>query len=218
MTQATLLISSKNYSSWSLRGFLLAKLSGISFKEKNVSPSDLRTKDELLLRASSILVPCLIDGDVSIWDTIAIAEYLNEKCPDAGMLPQEAMARARCRSISGEMHSGFNALRSALPMNLRFYKPDFTIWSSAQADIDRITTIWQDCLTHWKGPFLFGSSPTIADCMYAPVVTRFKSYDVGMNTLCQSYCDTILGWPPMQAWIEEAKAEPDEIIELDLDF
>lgn len=218
MTQATLLISSKNYSSWSLRGFLLAELSGISFKEERVSSSDLRVKDELLLRASSILVPCLIDGDVSVWDTIAIAEYLNEKIPDAGMLPIEAMARARCRSISGEMHSGFAALRSALPMNLRFFKPDFTIWSSAQADINRISTIWQDCLTHWGGPFLFGASPTIADCMYAPVVARFRSYDVTINSLCKSYCDTILNWAPMQAWIEDAKSEPEEIIELDLDF
>ena len=218
MSQATLLISSKNYSSWSLRGFLLAELSGISFQEKRVSASDLRVKDELLLRSSSILVPCLIDGDVSVWDTIAIAEYLNEKFPNARMLPSEALARARCRSISGEMHSGFAALRSALPMNLRFFKPEFTIWSSAQADINRITTLWQDCLTHWKGPFLFGTSPTIADCMYAPVVTRFKSYDVSLNTLCQSYCDTILSWAPMRAWIEDAKSEPDEIIELDLDF
>lgn len=218
MALATLLISSKNYSSWSLRGFLLTTLSGISFTEKRVSADDVRVKDELLLRASSILVPCLIDGDVSVWDTIAIAEYLNEKFPNAQMLPQEDIARARCRSISGEMHSGFAALRSALPMNLRFYKPEFTIWSSAQADIDRITSIWQDCLTQWRGPFLFGTLPTIADCMYAPVVMRFKSYDVSLNTLCQSYCDTILSWAPVQAWIEGAKSEPEEIIELDLDF
>lgn len=218
MTHATLLISSKNYSSWSLRGFLLAKLSGISFSEKKASPDDSGVKDELLLRASSILVPCLIDGNISIWDTIAIAEYLNEKFPNAGMLPKEPVARARCRSISGEMHSGFAALRSALPMNLRFYKPNFTIWSSAQEDINRIITIWQDCLTSWKGPFLFGALPTIADCMYAPVVARFKSYDVGLNTLCQNYCDTILAWEPVQAWIEDAQSEPEEIIELDLDF
>lgn len=218
MTQATLLISSKNYSSWSLRGFLLAKLSGIPFREEKVSPNDLHARDELLLRASSILVPCLIDGDISIWDTIAIAEYLNEKFPESGMLPKNDLARARCRSISGEMHSGFAALRSSLPMNLRFHKPGFTIWSSAQTDIDRITTIWRDCLTNWRGPFLFGQSPTIADCMYAPVAARFRSYDVGLNQLCQDYCDTILAWPPMLEWIEGAKAEPEEIIELDLDF
>lgn len=218
MAQATLLISSKNYSSWSLRGFLLAKLSGIPFNVERASQADTHARDELLMRSSSILVPCLVNGEVSVWDTIAIAEYLNEKFPAAAMLPENDIARARCRSISGEMHSGFAALRSALPMNLRFFKPGFTIWSSAQADIDRITTIWRDCLTHWKGPFLFGSSPTIADCMYAPVVTRFKSYDVSLNQISKSYCDTILAWAPMQEWIEGAKTEPEGIIELDLDF
>ncbi len=218
MTEASLLISSKNYSSWSLRGFLLAKLSGISFKEERVSPDDPRAKEELLMRTSSILVPCLIHGEVSVWDTIAIAEYLNENFPEAGMLPRDVQARARCRSISGEMHSGFAALRSSLPMNLRFRKPGFTVWSSAQADIDRITSIWQDCLTTWKGPFLFGRMPTIADCMYAPVVTRFQSYDVNVGPVCQQYCNTILSWSPMKEWIADAKDEPQEIIELDLDF
>lgn len=218
MTEATLLISNKNYSSWSLRGFLLARLSGISFKEERVSPDDPRARAELLMRTSSILVPCLIHGDVSVWDTIAIAEYLNENFPSAHMLPAEKAARARCRSISGEMHSGFAALRSSLPMNLRFRKPGFTVWSSAQADVDRITSIWRECLNTWKGPFLFGHQPTIADCMYAPVVTRFLSYDVNVGPLCQQYCDTILGWPPMKEWIAAAKEEPQEIIELDLDF
>ncbi len=218
MTEATLLISSKNYSSWSLRGFLLAKLSGITFKEERVSPDDPRAKEELLMRTSSILVPCLIHGEVSVWDTIAIAEYLNENFPEAGMLPRDVVARARCRSISGEMHSGFAALRSSLPMNLRFRKPGFTVWSSAQADIDRITSIWQDCLATWKGPFLFGRMPTIADCMYAPVVTRFQSYDVNVGPVCQEYCNTILAWSPMKEWIADSKEEPQEIIELDLDF
>jgi len=218
MTEATLLISSKNYSSWSLRGFLLAKLSGITFKEERVSPDDPRAREELLMRTSSILVPALLHGDVSVWDTIAIAEYLNENFPEAHMLPEEKSARARCRSISGEMHSGFAALRSSLPMNLRFRKPGFTVWSSAQADIDRITSIWRDCLTTWKGPFLFGRTATIADCMYAPVVTRFLSYDVNVGPLCQAYCDHILAWSPMKEWIGDAKEEPQEIIELDLDF
>ena len=218
MAKSTLTISSKNYSSWSLRGFLLTKLSGLAFKEERVSPDDPRAREELLMRTSSILVPCLIHGDVSVWDTIAIAEYLNETFPEAGMLPTERHARARCRSIAGEMHSGFAALRSSLPMNLRFRKPGFTVWSSAQTDIDHITAIWRDCLNSWKGPFLFGAKPTIADCMYAPVVTRFLSYDVNVGPQCQEYCDTILSWAPMKAWITDAKTEPQEIIELDLDF
>ena len=216
--KATLLISSKNYSSWSLRGYLLAKLSGIDFVEERVSPDDPRAKEELLMRTSSILVPCLIHGEVTVWDTLAIAEYLNELYPEAQMLPKEKGARARCRSISGEMHSGFAALRSSLPMNLRFHKPGFTVWSSAQADIDRITTIWRECLTTWKGPFLFGKKPTIADAMYAPVGTRFLSYDVSVGPVCQDFCDTIMGWPPMKEWVEDSHDEPQEIIELDLDF
>lgn len=218
MAEATLLISSKNYSSWSLRGYLLAKLSGIDFQEEHVAPDDPRAREELLMRTSSILVPCLIHGDISVWDTIAIAEYLNEIRPEAAMLPAEKQARARCRSISGEMHSGFAALRSSLPMNLRFHKPGFTVWSSAQADIDRITGIWRDCLAQWKGPFLFGASPTIADAMYAPVVTRFLSYDVAVGPVCLDYCRTIMEWPPMVAWVADSHSEPQEIIELDLDF
>jgi glutathione S-transferase len=218
MAEATLLISSKNYSSWSLRGFLLAKLSGIDFAEERVAADDPRAREELLMRTSSILVPCLIHGNVTVWDTLAIAEYLNEIRPEAQMLPAEPVARARCRSISGEMHSGFAALRSSLPMNLRFHKPGFTVWSSAQADIDRITGIWRDCLETWKGPFLFGRHPTIADAMYAPVVTRFRSYDVAVGPVCQDYCDTIMAWPPMREWIADSQQEPQEIIELDLDF
>jgi glutathione S-transferase len=218
MAEATLLISSKNYSSWSLRGFLLARLSGIDFVEERVAADDARAKEELLMRTSSILVPCLIHGEVSVWDTLAIAEYLNELFPEAAMLPAEKVARARCRSISGEMHSGFAALRSSLPMNLRFHKPGFTVWSSAQADIDRITSIWRDCLTTWKGPYLFGKKPTIADAMYAPVVTRFLSYDVAVDDLSKAYGDTIMRWAPMKEWVAESHDEPQEIIELDLDF
>jgi glutathione S-transferase len=218
MAEATLLISSKNYSSWSLRGYLLAKLSGIDFVEEPVSPDDPRMKEELLMRTSSILVPCLIHGAVTVWDTLAIAEYLNELYPEANMLPKEKKARAHCRSISGEMHSGFAALRSSLPMNLRFRKPGFTVWSSAQADIDRITSIWRECLTNSKGPFLFGKKPTIADAMYAPVVTRFLSYDVAVDDLCSAYGDTIMKWAPMKEWVEDSRSEPQEIIELDLDF
>jgi glutathione S-transferase len=218
MAEATLLISSKNYSSWSLRGYLLARLSGLDFVEERVSPEDPRAREELLMRTSSILVPCLVHGDVTVWDTLAIAEYLNELYPEANMLPKEKTARARCRSISGEMHSGFSALRSSLPMNLRFHKPGFTVWSSAQADIDRITSIWRDCLGTWKGPYLFGKQPTIADCMYAPVVTRFLGYDVAVDHHSKTFMDTIMRWAPMKEWVADSHNEPQEIIELDLDF
>ncbi len=218
MANATLLISSKNYSSWSLRGFLLARLSGLPFEEKVVAADDPSARAELLLRSSSILVPCLVHDGLSVWDTLAIAEYLNEIRPDAGMFPAERAARARCRSVSGEMHSGFSALRSSLPMNLRAYKPGFTVWSSAQADIDRITEIWRDCLGTSKGPWLFGAKPCAADAMYAPVVTRFLTYDVQLDAPCKAYCATIMEWPDMVEWVAAAKQEPEHVEELDVEF
>jgi glutathione S-transferase len=218
MADATLLISSKNYSSWSLRGWLLTRMSGLYFEEKVVSLDDPAAREELLLRSSSILVPCLIHDGVSVWDTLAIAEYLQELKPEAGMLPTDRAARARCRSISGEMHSGFSALRSSLPMNIRSRRPGFTVWSSAQTDIDRIVLIWKECIDTWKGPYLFGKQPTIADAMYAPVVTRFVTYDVKLDPLCAAFSETILAWNLMQEWIEAAKAEVDEVSELEVEF
>ncbi len=218
MPDATLLISSKNYSSWSLRGWLLTRMSGLPFEEKVVSLDDPAAREELLLRSSSILVPCLIHDGISVWDTLAIAEYLQELKPEAMMLPADRAARARCRSISGEMHSGFSALRSSLPMNIRSHRPGFTVWSSAQTDIDRIVLIWRECIETWKGPFLFGERPTIADAMYAPVVTRFVTYDVTLDPVCDAFSKTILGWKFMQEWIDAAKAEVEEVSELEVEF
>jgi glutathione S-transferase len=218
MAGATLLISSKNYSSWSLRGFLLVRLSGLPFEEKVVDPDDPTNRAELLMQSSSIRIPALLHNNVTVWDALAIAEYLNEMCPQAGMLPPEWEARALCRSISAEMHSGFSALRAALPMNLRLYRPGFAVWSAVQADIDRITEIWRQCLDTWKGPWLFGRRPTIADAMYAPVVTRFRTYDVRQDGLCERYCQTITAWPDMQEWWAAAQKEPEQIEELDIEF
>jgi glutathione S-transferase len=218
MAEATLLISSKNYSSWSLRGYLLCRLAGLDFQEKLVDPDDPGNRRELLLQSSSIRVPALMHKDVVIWDTLAIGEYLNETFPDSGMLPENLAARARCRSISGEMHSGFTALREACPMNLRLYRPKFAIWSAVQSDIDRITEVWRECLATWKGPWLFGAKQSIADAMYAPVVTRFRSYDVRMEGVCERYCTQILNWPDMQDWFAAAQKEPEQIDELDIEF
>jgi len=215
---ATLLISSKNYSSWSLRGFLLARLGRLPFEERAVSLDDGNTRDELLLRASSIRVPCLVHDGVTVWDTLAIAEYLHEVCPGAGLYPGDRMSRARCRSISGEMHSGFSALRSSLPMNLRLHRPGFTVWSAARADIERITEIWRECLEIWGGPWLFGRAPSVADAMYAPVATRFHSYDIALDAACAAYRDHIFAWPDMQEWRAAALAEPEAIEELEVEF
>jgi glutathione S-transferase len=155
---------------------------------------------------------------VRVWDTLAISSYLNEIRPEAGLLPREKVARAHCRSIAGEMHSGFSNLRSALPMNLKAHYPGFKVWAGAQADIDRIVTIWSECLGTYGGPYLFGDKPTLADAMYAPVCTRFVTYDVKLNKACADYCKAIMAMPLMQEWIEAAKTEPDEVEELDVEF
>jgi glutathione S-transferase len=217
MTGAILTISSKNYSSWSLRGWLLCRMAGLEFLEEVVPVDDPANRAELLLLAPSILVPCLTHRDIRIWDTLAIAEYLNELKPKAGLLPADRAARARCRSICGEMHSGFANLRSALPMNLKARRPGFKVWSGAQADIERIGTIWRDCLAAWHGPYLFGTL-TMADAMYAPVVTRFLTYDVQLDPDCAGYCERIMALPDMVTWRAAAILEPDELEELDMEF
>jgi glutathione S-transferase len=217
-SKTTLTLSSKNYSSWSLRGWLLAKFSGISFEEVMVPADDPDARAEILLLSPSILVPCLTHHGIKIWDTLAIAEYLNEVKPKAGLLPADRAARAHCRAISGEMHSGFSALRSALPMNLKAHFPGFKAWAGARADIERITTIWRECLEQYGGPYLFGEKPCAADAMYAPVCTRFITYDVALDDVSARYCRTITALPLMREWIEGAKAEPDELEELDVEF
>ena len=218
MSDATLTISSKNYSSWSLRGWLLCKMSGIGFAEAHVDPDDVSNRQELLLLSPSVLVPRLEHGDIAVWDTLAIAQYLNENFPDAGLYPSDPKLRALCSSVAGEMHSGFHNLRSALPMNLKAQHPRFKIFSGARPDIERVKEIWTQCLAASGGPFLFGAEPTVADAMYAPVCTRFHTYSGELDDTLQAYVDTIRAWPLMVEWTEGALAEPEEIIELEVEF
>jgi glutathione S-transferase len=218
MASATLTISSRNYSSWSLRGWLLCKLSGLEFATKSLPMDDPSARAELLLLSPSFLVPRLEHEGEEIWDTWAIAEYLAEILPDAGMFPAQRLARASCRSVSGEMHSGFYNLRSALPMNLKAHYPGFQSWAGARADIARVRAVWQDCINGTGGPFLFGKKPTVADAMYAPVCTRFLTYDVQLDDVCAAYCRTIMAWEPMIEWVDAAKAEPEQLDELDAEF
>jgi glutathione S-transferase len=218
MPKAVLTISSKNYSSWCLRGWLLCKLAGIDFEEELVSLDDPSARAELLLLSPSFLVPALMHEGVKVWDTLAIAEYLAEAFPRAGLLPKDRAARAHCRAISGEMHSGFYNLRSALPMNLKAHHPNYKVWAGAQADIERVAAIWRACLDKYGGPYLFGAGLTMADAMYAPVCTRFLTYDVKLDPKCTAYCRGIMKWPAMVEWVEAAKAEPAEMEELDVEF
>lgn len=217
-TTTTLTISSRNYSSWSLRGWLLARLAGIEFETVVVPVDDAAARAELLLLSPSILVPCLHHEGIKVWDTLAIAEYLNEIRPQAHLLPADRAARAHCRAVCGEMHSGFSALRSALPMNLRAQFPNFRVWSRAQDDIERVLAIWRECLAGYGGPWLFGDEIGMADAMYAPVVTRFLTYDVKLDKDIAEYCMRVLAQPFVAGWIGTAKAETEDIDELDMEF
>jgi glutathione S-transferase len=218
MSGAVLTISSKNYSSWSLRGWLLCRMAGLDFHEELLSHDDPSTRAELLLLSPSFLVPCLTHNGIKVWDTLAIAEYLHEIFPQAGLLPKDLAARTHCRAIAGEMHSGFSNLRSALPMNLKAHYKGFKIWVAAQADIDRVTAIWRECLGKYGGPYLFGARPSLADAMYAPVTTRFTTYDVKLDRQCADYCETIQTLPDMIEWIEAARMERAGIEELEAEF
>lgn len=218
MAQAILTISSRNYSSWSLRGWLLCRMAGLDFTTEAVPADDSASRAELLLMSPSFLVPRLVHDGAVVWDTLAIAEYLNELAPGAGILPEGRIPRAHCRAVSGEMHSGFYNLRSALPMNLKARFDGFRVWAGARPDIERILAIWDECLERYGGPWLFGSQPTLADAMYAPVCTRFLTYGVELSAGQAAYCETVMAWPAMVEWVAAAREEPDEIEELDAEF
>ncbi len=170
----------------------MAKLARIDFEEVIVAPDDAGARAEILLLSPSILVPCLTYKDIRVWDTLAIGEFLNEIAPKAGLLPKDQAERAHCRSICGEMHSGFVSLRQALPMNIKASFPAFKIWSKARADIDRIVIIWSECLQAYGGPFLFGKI-SMADAMYAPVVSRFRTYGIKLDGELKTYAERDLG-------------------------
>jgi len=217
MSRTTITLSSKNYSSWSLRGWLMAKFAGIDFDESIIAPDNADARAEILLLSPSILVPCLTYQGIKVWDTLAIGEFLNEIAPKSGLLPKDRAKRAHCRSICGEMHSGFVSLRQALPMNMKAHFPKFKIWSKANADIERIVYLWRECLGANGGPFLFGEL-SMADAMYAPVVSRFRTYDVALDRQTQAYADRIWNLPAMIEWRDAAMGEVEEIEELEVEF
>ncbi|HEX5005649.1 MAG TPA: glutathione S-transferase [Hyphomonadaceae bacterium] len=218
MAGAKLTISSRNYSSWSLRAWLFCQMAGLDVDVESVPIDDPNNRAELLLLSPTVLTPRLEHNGASVWDALAIAEYLEENFPKADLLPGERIKRAHCRSVCGEMHAGFYNLRSALPMNLRARYPGFRVFTGAKSDIRRVLTIWTECFEQYRGRFLFGDQPTLADAMYAPVCTRFVTYDVALEGKAADYRDRIMDWAPMQQWIEESRSEPIEIEELDIEF
>ena len=208
MSRYTLVIGNKNYSSWSLRAWLLMKHAGIPFDEIRIPLYVAGSKESLRKYAPSGKVPVLLDGSLAIWDSLAIAEYLAEHHPDRRLWPQDSAVRAVARSISAEMHSGFGALRSNMSMNCRGSFPGIGRTVEVAADVERIQRMWIDCRERFgvAGPFLFGEFTT-ADAMYAPVVLRFKTYAVQLAPVARQYADTVLGLPALQDWVEAAKAE-----------
>jgi glutathione S-transferase len=214
----TLVVGNRNYSSWSLRGFLAARAAGVPFEEVLVRLSEPGSKKELLKHSPAGKVPVLKHGERTIWDSLAIIEYLAELRPDAGLWPADPAARAHARSIAAEMHAGFQALRAHMPMNLRKALPGKGRGRDVAEDIERICAIWVDCRAHYGalGPFLFGRF-TAADVMYTPVATRFRTYAVELDDVCQDYVDAVLARPDFREWHEAALEEPwviaeDEVI------
>lgn len=213
MSSLTLIIGNKNYSSWSLRPWLVLKQAGIDFDEIRI-PLDMPTTREQLLRYSPTgKVPVLQHDDLTIWESIAICEYVAELAPDRGLLPQDVKARAVMRSVAAEMHAGFAALRQHFPMDCRARIADRGTPAQVQADIDRILLLWRNCREQFgrDGDFLFGAPFTIADAMFAPVVSRFVTYGVPLDEVSQAYADRIWSLPAMQEWLSAAAAEVETI-------
>lgn len=210
----TLIIGNKNYSSWSLRSWLTLKQSGLEFEEVRI-PLDLPDTTQRILEYSpSARVPALRHNDLSLWESLAICEYIAELAPDRSLWPADPAARAIARAVSAEMHSGFSDLRSHLPMDCRARRPRAAT-PTVQRDIDRIFALWQTCRQQFgsAGEFLFGDF-SIADAMYAPVATRFVTYGVPLPPVAQAYIEAIWQLPAMQEWLKAAEAET-EIIETD---
>jgi len=209
MSACTLIIGNRNYSSWSLRGWLAASQSGIDFETELVRLSEPGSRAALLRHSPAGRVPVLRHGDRVVWDSLAIIEYLAELCPQARLWPASADARAMARSIAAEMHAGFAALRNAMPMNLRKALPGKGRGPGVDADIERVTAIWREARERFGqgGPFLFGPY-SAADAMYTPVASRFRTYGVALDPACQAYADAVLSWPAFLAWQADALKEP----------
>jgi glutathione S-transferase len=214
----TLVIGNKNYSSWSLRPWLAMKMAGVAFDEIRVPLSQPDSKAHILRYSPSGKVPCLIDagdaGKLTVWDSLAICEYVNEACADGRLWPAERAARARARAAAAEMHSGFAPLRTHMSMDIRARKFERGAAALARddvaADVARIRAVWFDALADSGGPFLFGDF-SIADAFFAPVVMRFVTYGVELAPGLAAYRDRIVGLAPMQQWIDDATAEVEDL-------
>jgi glutathione S-transferase len=209
MAEFTIYVGNKAYSSWSLRGWLALKLAGVAFDEV-VFPMDGPGKVTKAIHDASPSgrVPLLKHGELFIWDSLAIGEYVNELFPAAHLWPEDRTARALARSASAEMHSGFGALRSALPMNVRRPAIELAVNDEVKSEIARIKSLWSECRKKHGagGPFLFGRA-TFADAMFAPVATRFRTYGVPLEAESRAYVDAVHDWAPVREWIDAGRRE-----------
>ncbi len=217
MNQLTLVIGNKNYSSWSLRPWLVLRHLGIPFEELRIPLYRPDTAQALAPWSPSGLVPLLQDGELKVWDSLAICEYLNECLPEHQLWPRDQAARAVARSVSAEMHAGFAGLRQAMSMHIRGRYPDQGRTPQSLKDIARIQALWNDCRASFGvgGDFLFGRF-TIADAMYAPVVLRFQTYAVPLDGAAQDYANAILALPALREWVADAERESERIDKFDL--
>lgn len=212
MTHLSLVIGNKNYSSWSLRAWLALKQAEIEFREIRI-PLDTPTTYQQIRRYSPAgRVPILLHDNLTVWDSLAICEYVAESF-SANLWPEDKVARAVARSVSAEMHSGFVKLREHLPMDCRARQCMIGVNPGVQADIERITAIWHECRKEFGagGSFLFGQF-SIADAMFAPVVSRFVTYGVELDSVAQAYAQAVWQLPTMQAWLAEASLESETIL------
>jgi glutathione S-transferase len=203
-----LLISNKNYSSWSMRPWVLMREAGIAFEEVMLKFDDAGRARGIERHGVAGKVPVLVIDGEPVWDSLAIAETLAERFPEKQLWPAERLARSRARSICAEMHSGFQALRKAMPMNIRSRHPGKGRNPESQRDVDRVVAIWTSCRERFGagGPLLFGRF-SAADAYYAPVVTRFQTYGVSLPPAAQAYCDAVLSLKSVREWMEAARRE-----------
>jgi glutathione S-transferase len=214
-----LIVGNKNYSSWSMRPWIAMKVAGIAFTEEVISLNAPDFKERVSQISGAGKVPALDDNGVHVWDSLAILEYLAERFPDARLWPSDPAARAHARAISSEMHSGFVPLRRACPMNMWRPVKKRDLAEDAMANVRRIGSMWQQCREGYGagGPFLFGAFGA-ADAMYAPVVSRFHTYDVAVNTSARVYMDAVMALPAWAEWYAAALKEPWVLPEDEVDW
>ena len=210
MADLTIYLGNKNYSSWSLRAWLALKRTTVAFDEVVIPLYQPTSRETILKYSPSGRVPALKHGELTVvWESLAIGEYVADSFPTFDLWPKDPAARAVARAVSAEMHAGFAALREHLPMNIRSSFLGREIAPEVQADINRVMSLWRDCRARFGqgGDFLFGQF-TIADAMYAPVATRFRTYRIELEREADAYCEAIMALPAMQEWIAAARNEP----------